>query len=64
MLRVRLACLAVALCCSSVFVRGQQQAPAPGSIYTIPVAIAGPNPALAVEEGLLFVPENRTKPAR
>ena len=62
MLRVRLACLVVALCCSSVFVRGQRQAPAPGSVYTIPVAIAGPNPALAVEEGLLFVPENRTKP--
>ncbi len=62
MLRVRLACLVIAMCCSAVFVKGQQHEPAPGAVYTIPVAITGPDPALVADEGLLFVPENRTKP--
>lgn len=61
MLRVRFACVVVGVCCLSVVARAQQ-APDPGSVYTIPVAIAGPGPALMAEEGLLFVPENRTKP--
>ncbi|MBE3123569.1 MAG: alpha/beta fold hydrolase, partial [Planctomycetes bacterium] len=40
------------------------QAPAPGTVHTMPFVIAGSTgAALTGEEGLLFVPENRAKPS-
>lgn len=42
---------------------GGQQAPAAGSVYTIPIAISGAaGESLTAEEGLVFVPKNRAKP--
>lgn len=60
MFRVTVICLTVALSCSQASASGQQ-APAPGSVYTIPIAIAGAGEVLTAEEGFLFVPENRTR---
>ena len=61
MFRVAVICLTVVFSCTLTSASGQQ-APPPRSVYTIPISIAGPGERLSVEEGLLFVPENRTKP--
>ena len=63
MVNRKVICVTLALLWMPLSVGGQQ-APAAGSVYTIPIAIAGASEeVLTAEEGLLFVPENRAKPA-